>query len=290
MLFLAGPIRKRDGGLIHFQAAPLHENKLVSFLFQARMATANWGRATMTRMIYLLFGVIAYFVFFATFLYLIAFVGDLPGVPYTVNRGGGEVGLWPAVLIDFALVALFGVQHSVMARPGFKRGWTKIVPPAIERSVYVLLSSLALILMFLFWKPISGTIWDIDQPIAVGVIFALFGLGWLIVLVSTFLLNHFELFGLMQVWSHARGAPDVAPKFRTPLFYKLVRHPIYTGFAIAFWAIPHMTAGHLLLALSMTLYIVIAIGHEERDLVGVFGAQYEEYRIRVGMLLPRVRR
>ena len=244
----------------------------------------------MTRIFYLLFGVFAYFVFFATFIYLIAFVGDLPGMPYTVNRGGAEAGLWAAAFIDLALVSLFGVQHSVMARPGFKRGWTKIVPPAIERSVYVLLSSLALILMFLFWKPISGTIWDVDQPVAVGVIFALFGLGWLIVLVSTFLLNHFELFGLMQVWSYARGGPDVAPLFRTPLFYKLVRHPIYAGFALAFWAIPHMTVGHLLLAVSMTVYIVIAIGHEERDLIGVFGKQYEDYRVQVGMLLPRVRR
>jgi protein-S-isoprenylcysteine O-methyltransferase Ste14 len=241
-------------------------------------------------MFYLLFGVFAYFVFFATFLYLIAFVGDLPGAPYTVNRGGAEADFWAAAIIDLGLVALFGVQHSVMARPGFKRGWTKIVPPPIERSVYVLLSSLALILMFIFWKPISGTIWDVDQPIAVGAIFALFGLGWLIVLVSTFLLNHFELFGLNQVWSYARGAPDVAPMFRTPLFYKLVRHPIYAGFALAFWAIPHMTVGHLLLAVSMTVYIVIAIGHEERDLVNVFGTQYEEYRIRVGMLLPRLRR
>lgn len=241
-------------------------------------------------MFYLLFGVFAYLVFFATFLYLIVFVGDLPGVPYTVNRGGAVAGFWEAGLIDLALVALFGVQHSFMARPGFKRGWTKIVPPPIERSVYVLLSSLALILMFIFWKPISGTIWDVDQPIAVGAIFALFGLGWLIVLVSTFLLNHFELFGLNQVWGYARGAPDVAPMFRTPLFYKLVRHPIYAGFALAFWAIPHMTVGHLLLAVSMTVYIVIAIGHEERDLVNVFGTQYEEYRIQVGMLLPRLRR
>ena len=244
----------------------------------------------MTRIFYLLFGVFAYFVFFATFLYLIAFVGDLPGVPYTVNRGGAEAGFWAAVLIDLALVALFGVQHSVMARPNFKRGWTKIVPPAIERSVYVLLSSMALILMFLFWKPITGTIWEFDQPVVAGTIFGLFALGWLIVLVSTFLLNHFELFGLMQVWSHAKGAPDAAPVFRTPLFYRLVRHPIYAGFTIAFWAIPHMTTGHLLLALSMTVYIVIAIGHEERDLVGIFGAQYEDYRVRVGMLLPRVGR
>lgn len=244
----------------------------------------------MTRIFYLLFGVIAYFVFFATFLYLIAFVGNLPGVPYSVDRGGAEIGFWPAVMINVALVAVFGVQHSVMARPGFKRGWTKIVPPAIERSVYVLLSSLALILMFLLWKPIPGTVWNISQPTAVLAIVALFAIGWLIVLVSTFLLSHFELFGLKQVWSHARGDADVAPAFRTPFFYKLVRHPIYVGFVIAFWATPHMTAGHLLLALAMTVYILIAIGHEERDLVGEFGSQYEEYQVKVGMLLPHIRR
>jgi methanethiol S-methyltransferase len=244
----------------------------------------------MTRAAYLLSGVVAYAIFFATFLYLVAFVGDLPWVPHTVDRGGASGPVWLAIVIDLALVALFGLQHSVMARPGFKRGWTRIVPPAIERSIYVLLASLILILLFHLWRPIPATIWRVDQPALVFALFALFALGWLIALLSTFLINHFELFGLKQVWGHARGDDAVEPMFRTPFFYRLVRHPLYSGFIIAFWAIPHMTAGHLLLAASMTVYILIAIHHEERDLVDLFGTRYEDYRDRVGMLTPRVRR
>lgn len=244
----------------------------------------------MARLVYLLFGLFVYFVFFASFLYLIAFVGDAPWAPYTVDRGGPDLGLLPAIAIDVGLVALFGVQHSVMARPGFKRDWTKTVPSALERSLYVLLASLILILMYRFWVPIPGTVWNVGSPGGATAILALFGVGWMTVLVSTFLLNHFELFGLKQVWDHARGNPAVEPTFRTPLLYKVVRHPIYSGFLLAFWAIPRMTIGHLLFASSMTVYVLIAIGHEERDLIAEFGNRYEDYRRRVGGLFPRVRR
>jgi protein-S-isoprenylcysteine O-methyltransferase Ste14 len=242
----------------------------------------------MGRAFYLLFGILAYLVFFASFLYLIAFVGDLLWVPRTVDHGHPVVGLPHAIAADLALIVLFGVQHSVMARPRFKAGWTRIVPPALERSVYVLLASLVLILLMFFWHPIPTTLWTVANPIAVYALWALFGLGWLIVLVSTFLLSHFELFGLHQVWAHAGGRAVPAPEFRTPLFYARVRHPLYSGFILAFWATPAMTAGHLLLALGMTLYILIAIRHEERDLVGLFGTQYQDYRRRAGMLVPRL--
>lgn len=234
------------------------------------------------------FAVVAYAIFLATFLYLIGFVGDLPGLPRTVDRGlEGPVEL--AVAVNLALIALFGIQHSVMARQGFKRAWTRIVPKQAERSVYVLAASLALIVLFAFWHPIEGTLWYATGPLAT-VLWVAFAIGWLLVLLSTFLINHFELFGLQQGWFHASGREAAAPQFRQPLFYKLVRHPIYAGFVIAFWATPHMTYGHLLLAVGMSLYILIAIRHEERDLVALFGRDYEDYRGRVGMLVPRIGR
>jgi len=241
----------------------------------------------MARAIYLLFGVVAYLVFFATFLYLIAFVGNCPAIPFAVDRGP-EAALPVAIGIDLALIALFGVQHSVMARAPFKAAWTRIVPAPVERSMYVLLASLCLIALFVFWRPIPGIVWSVSSPIAVWALWGLFGLGWLVVLISTFLINHFELFGLRQVWSHARGHEIPAPKFRTPFFYRFVRHPIYAGFVLAFWATPVMTWGHLLLAAGMTIYILIAIGHEERDLVGLFGEEYEAYRGRAGKLIPKL--
>ena len=242
----------------------------------------------MTRIEYLLFGLVAYIIFFATFLYLIAFVADLPQVPLTVDRGGDMSGVMVAVPIDLALVALFGIQHSVMARPWFKARWTKIVPEAIERSVYVLLASVMLIILFLFWRPIPRIVWSVEAPAAVILLYALFAAGWAIVLLSTFMISHFELFGLKQVWGHARKAAPVEPEFRTPLFYRLVRHPLYSGFILAFWATPVMTVGHLLLAVSMLVYILIAIGHEERDLINLFGERYVEYRGRVGKLTPKL--
>jgi protein-S-isoprenylcysteine O-methyltransferase Ste14 len=243
----------------------------------------------MARSAYLLFGILAYFVFFGTFLYLIGFVGDLTWLPRTVDRPLGTTGAGGAAAIDAALVALFGVQHSVMARKGFKAAWTRIVPEPIERSTYLVFASLALIAMYALWQPLPQIVWAVGGTAAM-LLWGLFALGWLIVLLSTFLINHFELFGLQQVWNHARGAGLPPPAFRQPFFYRLVRHPLYSGFFIAFWAIPKMTMGHLLLAGGMSLYMLIAIEFEERDLVRLFGRDYQEYRARVGKLTPRVRR
>lgn len=243
----------------------------------------------MTAFVSLLFAATAYAVFFATFLYLIAFTGNLPWVPVTVDRGPESYPL-AAAAGNATLVALFGLQHSVMARPGFKRLWTRIVPRHAERSAYVLAASLVLIVLFMFWRPINAVVWSVDDPVGSTLLWALFGSGWLIVLTSTFLINHFELFGLQQSWLHVCRRTPQAPELREPLFYRFVRHPLYTGFLIAFWATPEMSAGHLLLAAGMTAYILIAIRYEERDLVALFGASYEDYRRRVGMLVPRTGR
>jgi methanethiol S-methyltransferase len=242
----------------------------------------------MARILCLLFGVAAYLLFFATFLYLIAFVGNSPWAPRTVDQGGasGPIGL--ALVVDLALIALFGLQHSVMARPGFKRSWTRIVPKPVERSAYVVAASLALILLFRLWRPIAGDLWRIENDIGSAILWGLFALGWLIVLLSTFLISHFELFGLAQVWGHARGRTESPPPvFRTPLFYRYVRHPLYSGFFLAFWATPQMSWGHLLLAAGVSAYMLIAIRYEERDLVDTFGDDYRSYRDRAGMLTPR---
>jgi methanethiol S-methyltransferase len=242
----------------------------------------------MARTATVLFAVIAYTIFFATFLYLIAFVGNIPWVAITVDRGPAA-SLPVALIINLALIALFGVQHSVMARQGFKRVWTRIVPKQAERSVYVLAASLTLAILFAFWRPIEGTVWSFEGAAAI-LLWGLFGLGWAIVLLSTFLINHFELFGLQQAWLHVRGREAAAPQFRQPFFYKLVRHPLYSGFFIAFWATPQMSYGHLLLALGLSAYMLVAIRYEEKDLVGLFGKDYENYQERVGMLAPSLRR
>jgi protein-S-isoprenylcysteine O-methyltransferase Ste14 len=244
----------------------------------------------MARAIYLLFGVVAYLIFFLTFLYLIAFVGDLSFAPRTVDRGGPSADLGLALAIDIGLIALFGLQHSVMARKGFKAAWTRIVPEPIERSTYVLFASAALIVMMYFWRPIDGTLWEITNPTGIAAMTILFFVGWVVVLISTFLINHFELFGLRQVWSHARGQAIPPPVFREPFFYRRIRHPLYAGFVLAFWAAPDMTIGHFVLSAGMTVYILIAIYYEERDLVGLFGPEYEAYQQRAGMLLPKLRR
>lgn len=244
----------------------------------------------MMRGLYLLFGVLAYAFFFSTFLYLVAFVGNLPGVPRTIDDGGTYV-LWPlAAITNVALILFFGLQHSIMARAGFKRAWTKLVPEPVERSMYVLLASATLWVLFHFWRPMPYDIWRVEDPVAAGLIWVLFAAGWLIVLLSTFLISHFELFGLKQVWLHMREQAAAAPQFRQPFFYKLVRHPLYSGFVLAFWATPVMTLGHLIFAAGMTLYMIVAIRFEERDLVRLFGPDYEAYRGRVGMLAPRMRR
>jgi protein-S-isoprenylcysteine O-methyltransferase Ste14 len=242
----------------------------------------------MSRVASLLFSVVAYLVFFATFLYLIAFVGDLPFVPVTVDRGP-EAPVLVAILANLALIALFGLQHSVMARQSFKKAWTRVVPAQAERSVYVLAASLVLIALFVGWRPIGGTVWS-ATGVAGPLLWGLFATGWLIVLLSTFLINHFELFGLQQAWFYARGRQAAAPQFRQPFLYKWVRHPLYSGFFLAFWATPHMSSGHLLLAVGMSAYMLIAIVHEERDLVALFGADYEQYCARVGKLTPRFKR
>ncbi len=237
------------------------------------------------RALFMGFSLIAYAIFFATFLYLIAFVGGFPIVPSTVDRGIVS-SISEALVIDIALIALFGFQHSIMARQGFKRRWTRVVPWPIERSVFVIFASLALIILFAYWRPIAGDVWNVSNPLGRTVLWTLFAAGWGIVLLSTFLINHFELFGLQQAWLHLRGREPAHPVFHQPLFYKWVRHPLYLGFFLAFWATPHMTNGHLLLSAGMSLFMLIAIRYEERDLVALFGAQYVEYRARVGMLIP----
>ena len=232
----------------------------------------------------LLYGVGAYVVFFASFLYAVGFVWGLV-VPKTIDSGDVVPGA-VALIVDLVLMSVFALQHSIMARPQFKRWWTQYVPKSVERSTYVLLASLALVLLFWQWKPIPAVMWQVTDPAMVMVIMGLSFVGWLIVLTSTFLINHFELFGLHQVANNLSGRPMPDARFRTPLYYRFVRHPIYLGFIIAFWAAPVMTAGHLLFAAVTTAYIFVGILLEERDLVDLFGDDYRRYKQRVSMLVP----
>jgi len=238
----------------------------------------------LSRFLALLYGIAAYLVFFLTFLYAVGFVSGFM-VPKTIDSGPAA-SVTEALIIDLLLMSLFAIQHSVMARPQFKDWWTQFVPKSIERSTYVLLASLALALLLWQWRPIPTVVWRISEPHLALAATVMGFVGWLMVLGSTFLINHFELFGLHQIANNLVGRSMPAPRFRTPLLYKLVRHPIYLGFIIGFWATPTMTAGHLLFAVVTTAYIFVGIRLEERDLVELFGEEYRRYRQRVSMLVP----
>jgi protein-S-isoprenylcysteine O-methyltransferase Ste14 len=231
-----------------------------------------------------LYGIAAYLVFFVTILYAIGFVMGLV-VPKTIDTGG-DSSVVEAIVVNLLLMALFAVQHSVMARQQFKAWWTQYVPQAVERSTYVLFASLTLLLLFWQWRPMPAVIWEVRDPDLAVTIVTLSVAGWVLVFMSTYLINHFELFGLQQVAQNLADKQPQPARFKTPLLYKFVRHPIYLGFIIAFWAAPTMTAGHLLFAAVTTLYILLGIALEERDLIALFGDDYRQYKQRVSMLIP----
>lgn len=242
----------------------------------------------MAKAISLLYGLFAYVVFFLTFLYAIAFVGGF-WAPRTVDAGLTASTVM-ALVVDAVLLSIFAVQHSVMARPWFKRAWTMVVPKQVERSTYVLLSSLCLILLYWQWRTIPGVVWEARSTTGRAALEGLFWLGWLLVLVGTCLIDHFELFGLRQVMSYVRGQEYAGVAFKEPLLYKWCRHPIMLGFIVAFWAAPRMTWGHLLFAVATTGYILLAIQFEEHDLIHAYGEKYKNYRKRTSMLLPLMRK
>jgi protein-S-isoprenylcysteine O-methyltransferase Ste14 len=238
----------------------------------------------MAGLVAVLYGVVAYGITLVALLYLIGFTGNLI-VPKSIDSGTAGP-LLQSVILDTLLIALFAVQHSVMARPGFKRWWTRGVPPSVERSTYVLFASFALLLLYWQWQPIPAPVWTVQNPAAAAVLEGIFWLGWVVLVASTFLINHFELFGLSQVFGRLFGKQLSDAKFRTPLLYRRVRHPIYLGVLLAVWATPAMTVGHLLFAVVLTGYILIGIQLEEHDLIQQFGDQYRRYRKHAAMLIP----
>jgi len=232
------------------------------------------------------YGAACYLFFLVTFLYVMGFLANLSFLPKTVDRADTATPPIMAVLIDGALLTLFAVQHSVMARPAFKRAWTQIVPASLERSTYVLAATLAVALLLWQWRPIPDLVWSVTSPPAAVALYGLQILGWSVVLIATFLINHFELFGLRQTLAALRGRGVPESEFHTPMLYKLVRHPLYLGFVIAFWSAPQMSVGHLIFAIGGTGYILVGIFFEERDLVAHFGQKYRDYQKRVPMLFP----
>ena len=242
----------------------------------------------MARIAALIYGFVAYVLFFVTFLYAIGFVGNLV-VPKSIDSPAGVFSP-TALVIDALLLGIFAIQHSGMARPGFKRVWTKVVPAPIERSTYVVLASLSLDLLYWQWRPMNESIWAVQNSIGAHALLGLSFLGWLIVLATTFMISHFDLFGLRQVAIYATGKQYTPIGFRTPMLYRFVRHPLYVGFLIAFWATPSMTLGHLVFAIATTGYILIAVQLEEKDLTQVFGTTYEQYREQTSMLVPMAKR
>lgn len=238
----------------------------------------------MKRYIFLLYGVLAYVLFFATFLYLIGFTGNLM-VPKGID-GAPEAPLWLAILTNLGLIALFGAQHSIMARPWFKKWWTQYVPKPIERSTFMVFTCVALVILFYFWQPLGGIVWTITHPISVVLIYTLFAMGWGLVLLSSFLINHFDLFGLRQVWLYFRKKPYTDLPFGTPMLYKYVRHPLYLGILLSFWAAPEMSVSRLFFAVVFTFYTLKAMQWEEKDLITYFGEKYRRYKARIPMILP----
>jgi protein-S-isoprenylcysteine O-methyltransferase Ste14 len=245
------------------------------------------GIIMLKRILCFAYGSLSYLIFLGTFLYAVCFIGNF-GVPRTLD-GAAQGPLWVSLAIDAGLLTLFAVQHSVMARKWFKDWWTRMVPKPVERSTYVLFSSLALILLFTQWRPLGGEIWSVENSFGVLVLRGLFAFGWGLVLVSTFLINHFDLFGLRQIWLYLLGRPYHTLRFATPWPYRVVRHPLYVGWLFAFWMTPLMTLAHLLFSVATTLYILLAIQFEERDLIREHGEAYETYRQSVPMLIPGVR-
>ncbi len=238
----------------------------------------------MAGLVAVIYGVVAYGATLVALLYLVGFVGNLI-VPKSIDSGTAGP-LLQSVIVDTMLIGLFALQHSAMARQGFKRWWTRIVPPSVERSTYVLFTSLILLILYWQWRPIPALVWTVDNPAAAAVLDGIFWLGWVVLVVATFLISHFELFGLSQVFGRLFGKPIANVKFRTPLLYRHVRHPIYLGVLLAVWATPAMSVGHLLFSVLITGYILVGIQLEERDLIGQFGDQYRRYRQHVAMLVP----